>query len=194
MAAKFPIYTEVYAGRPPNFNCKMGDVYYEGKIVKILPAARRKPVQYMIKFTKPHKESGNTDPVLVPQSRRDRAIVFEKPGCEDAMAINSIESTPNDIDTVPPTPIAPVIKDTTTLPATTSPTPVAPETPLLPQNKDMTTPGLDERPVTAATSKSSARWSLVYKMVSLRQDNKEEDIAGVCSRSTIILLRCMHTQ
>ena len=43
----FPIDTEVYAGRPPNFNCTMGDIYYEGKIVEILPA----PLSKKIKLT-----------------------------------------------------------------------------------------------------------------------------------------------
>ena len=51
----FHIGEVIYAGRPPTFQCQVGNSHYQGKIIKILPAYRRLPTRYEIQFLEADK-------------------------------------------------------------------------------------------------------------------------------------------
>ena len=70
---------EVFAGRPPYFNCNTSDENYRAKVLKVLPASRRVTLSYEIQFYKPDPRTGDTESVVVPHQRGTRACVFEVP-------------------------------------------------------------------------------------------------------------------
>ena len=54
----------VYAGRPPTYHCVVGNQHFLGQIENVLPAVRRLPVRYIIKYIKPDAY-GDIDSVTV---------------------------------------------------------------------------------------------------------------------------------
>ena len=66
----------VYSGRPPLYNCKIGDSQYKAKVIQVLPARRRAPLSYLLQFIEPDSRDGETTSVVVPGFRRNRPVVF----------------------------------------------------------------------------------------------------------------------
>ena len=75
---EYQVGDDVYAGRPPLFNCVVDDIQYRGKIVCILPAIRRKPISFEISFDQPDRRTGENGNVVVPSvNRRGRCLIFK---------------------------------------------------------------------------------------------------------------------
>lgn len=85
--------TEVYAGRPPYFSCSV-ERKYLGVIEQVLPAARRVPLRYLVKFLLPDPTTGDTDSVVVPFKRRDRVCVVKAPTSTSTTTPTSTPSVP----------------------------------------------------------------------------------------------------
>ena len=66
----------VYAGRPPLYNFAKDKKQNRAKIVKVLPAARRIPLSYLVSFDLPDAITRETHHVVVPSVRRGRKLVI----------------------------------------------------------------------------------------------------------------------
>ena len=66
----------VYAGRPPLFSFDKHKKQNRATIMKVLPAARRVPLRYLVSFDLPDAITKETQSVVIPHKRRDRVIVF----------------------------------------------------------------------------------------------------------------------
>lgn len=136
----------VYAGRPPHFNFPKDKKQNRGKILQVLPAARRVPLRYLVLFDLPHPITKETESVVVPHKRRDRQLVIpadDTPTTTDtALELGTAETVPLIPKTLSltPTPTPTTTTETILDPDSTYTVPLIPEALILaPTPTPMTT-------------------------------------------------------